>query len=146
MNDPHSSQEQHTGSQDTDGANGPQRGSLPPRPWERSGAELSAAERARGDLLLARIVDFARLLWELGLDVGPGRIVELADSLPLINVGRREEFYTFLKVSLVSKHEQEPIFDQAFAYFWRARGPGTGGTAHEPEDAPRRRSLALPSH
>ncbi|MGZ3602841.1 MAG: vWA domain-containing protein, partial [Ktedonobacterales bacterium] len=71
---------------------------------------------------------------------------ELAESLPLINVGHREEFYTFLKVSLVSKHEQEPIFDQAFAYFWRARGPGTGGTAHEPEDAPRRRALALPSH
>ncbi|MGZ3679290.1 MAG: vWA domain-containing protein, partial [Ktedonobacterales bacterium] len=146
MNDPHSSQDQHTEAQVTDGAHGQQRGPLPPRPWERSGAELSEAERARGDLLLARIVDFARLLWELGLDVGPGRIVELAESLPLINVGRREEFYTFLKVSLVSKHEQEPIFDQAFAYFWRARGPGTGGTAHEPEDAPRRRALALPSH
>jgi uncharacterized protein len=132
--------------QDTGGATDLQRGPLPPRLWETPGAELSEAERARGDLLLARIVDFARLLWELGLDVGPGRTVELAESLPLINVGRRDEFYTFLKVSLVSKHEQEPIFDQAFAYFWRARGPGTGGTAHEPEDAPRRRSLALPAH
>ncbi|MGZ3681554.1 MAG: hypothetical protein ACXWQR_24610, partial [Ktedonobacterales bacterium] len=135
MDTQHSNQEQHTEPQDTGGTNGLQRGPLPPRLWETPGAELSEAERARGDLLLARIVDFARLLWELGLDVGPGRIVELAESLPLINVGRRDEFYTFLKVSLVSKHEQEPIFDQAFAYFWRAPGPGTGGTAHEPEDA-----------
>ena len=33
---------------------------------------LSEIEAARGDLLLARIIDFARFLWELGLDIGPG--------------------------------------------------------------------------
>ena len=58
---------------------------------------------AQADLLLARIVDFARLLWELGLDIGPGSVVEVAQSLPLINVGRMDEFYTFLKISLVTK-------------------------------------------
>lgn len=150
MDDTHTTDTQRIESHDTGDAHttadAVQRGSLPPRPWETPGVELSDAERTHGDLLLARIVDFARLLWELGLDVGPGRTIELAESLPLIDVGRREEFYTFLKVSLVSKHEQEQIFDQAFAYFWRPRGPGTGGTAHEPEDAPRRRALALPSH
>jgi uncharacterized protein len=99
-------------------------------------AHLASDELGRGDLLLARIVDFARLLWELGLDVGPGRVIEVARSLPLINVGRRTEFYTCLKVTLVSKHEQEPLFDAAFAYFWRppaARGRerrGDGPLAH----------------
>ena len=90
-------------------------------------AHLAHEELGRGDLLLARIVDFARLLWELGLDVGPGRVIEVARSLPLINVGRRTEFYTCLKVTLVSKHEQEPLFDAAFAYFWR---PPAGSAAY----------------
>ncbi|HLY31552.1 MAG TPA: hypothetical protein VKQ36_11015, partial [Ktedonobacterales bacterium] len=106
---------------------------------------LTDAEEARGELLLARVVDFTRLLWELGLDVGPGRVVELAQSLPLVNVASRDEFYLFLKVNLVSKHEQEPIFDQAFAYFWRIPGAG-GDQPPASEDARRRQALALPAH
>jgi uncharacterized protein len=111
--------------------------------------ELTLEEQGRGDLLLARIVDFTRFLWELGLDVGPGRVVEVAETLPYINVGRRTEFYTFLKVHLVSKHEQQPIFDQAFAYFWRSQVH----TERAPEEdllenARKRRQpgLALPAH
>src|SRR5215831_7108189 len=114
---------------------------------EREAPHLTAEELQRGEVLLARIVDFARLLWELGLDVGPGRVIDVARSLPLINVGRRAEFYACLKVTLVSKHEQEPLFDAAFAYFWR---PPAGSPAyHEmPEDerARVRRVLSLPSH
>ncbi|HEX6799305.1 MAG TPA: VWA domain-containing protein [Ktedonobacterales bacterium] len=107
---------------------------------------LTPAEEVRGELLLVRIVDFARLLWELGLDVGPGRIVDLAESLPLINVGRRQEFYTFLKVNLVSKHEQEPIFDLAFAYYWAGAGQGKEGQNPLEQQQRRGRGLALPSH
>src|SRR5579859_4541167 len=106
----------------------------------------TSSERAQAELLLARIVDFARLLWELGLDVGTGQVVEVAESLRLVNVGRRQEFYTFLKVNFVSKHEQEPVFDQAFAYFWRSRGGKGQGTAPELERNRSRRALALPSH
>jgi uncharacterized protein with von Willebrand factor type A (vWA) domain len=113
-------------------------------------AELSPEERGHGDLLLARIIDFARLLWELGLDVGPGRVVDLARSLPLIDVGRRADFYTLLKVSLLSKHEQEALFDAAFAYFW---APPGGAGRRPPDDerragrtGERRRGLALPRH
>ncbi len=108
---------------------------------------ITELDRAQADLLLARIVDFARLLWELGLDVGPGSVVEVVQSLPLINVGRMDEFYTFLKVSLVTKHEQEAIFDQAFLYFWQPRG--AGGLNQMPQESQRkqaRRTLALPSH
>lgn len=108
---------------------------------------ITPAERAQGELLLARIVDFARLLWELGLDVGPGRVVEVADSLPLINVADRVEFYTFLKLNLVSKHEQEAIFDAAFAYFWRGRGENPNTRDRDEEERQRaRRTLALPRH
>jgi len=107
-------------------------------------AHLSEQELARGDLLLARIVDFSRLLHELGLDIGPGRVVELSESLPLIDVGNRAEFYTFLKVNLVSKHEQEATFDAAFIYFWLARGAASAATQQQLDAAQRKRGLALP--
>jgi uncharacterized protein with von Willebrand factor type A (vWA) domain len=107
--------------------------------------QLDASEAARGELLLARIVDFSRLLWELGLDVGTGRVVELAETLPLIDVADREAFYTALKVSLVSKHEYQGTFDAAFAYYWRAPSDGVAALAAELEVA-RRRTLPLPGH
>ncbi len=116
-------------------------------PSSSSPTPLTSLELAQADLLLARIVDFARLLWELGLDVGPGRVVEVAESLPIINVGRMDEFYTFLKISLVSKHEQEAIFNQAFLYFWRPRGGETPNEVPlEPDRKHGRRTLALPQH
>ncbi|HUY78115.1 MAG TPA: VWA domain-containing protein [Ktedonobacterales bacterium] len=120
--------------------------SLLPTPVGRGrGLGLDATELRRGEWLLARITDFTRLLWELGLDVGPGRVVELAQSLSLVDVGDPTAFYLFLKVSLVSKHEQEPIFDQAFAYFWRAAGgaDAAGGASDDPRN---QRRLALPAH
>ena len=108
---------------------------------------LSDEEMMRGDLILARIIDFTRLLWELGFDIGPGRVVELTESLALINIASQDELYTLLKVSLVSKHEQQIIFDLAFAYFWRS--PNAGGAPHleaQLEAAAQRRSLAMPEH
>jgi uncharacterized protein with von Willebrand factor type A (vWA) domain len=108
---------------------------------------LNDDEMMRGDLILARIIDFTRLLWELGFDIGPGRVVELAESLSLINIASQDELYTLLKVSLVSKHEQQIIFDLAFAYFWRS--PNANAAPHleaQLEAAAQRRSLAMPEH
>lgn len=112
---------------------------------EQRDALLDAAQYARGDVLLARIVDFTRLLWELGMDVGAGRAVEIAQSLPLVNVTNRGDFYSFLKVNLVSRHEQEQLFDQAFAFFWRSRHAGGSQIADE-SNRHHRRALALPAH
>ena len=53
---------------------------------------LTDEEMMRGDLILARLIDFTRLLWELGFDIGPGRVVELAESLALINIASQDEF------------------------------------------------------
>ena len=105
-------------------------------------------EVARGELLLARIIDFARFLWELGLDIGPGRVVELVESLPLIDIGEREEFYTFLKVSLVSKREQlRRSSTMAFAYFWLARSmPATDAPTRSCKMRRRSARAALASH
>lgn len=108
---------------------------------------LSNEEMMRGELVLARIIDFTRFLWELGFDIGPGRVVELAESLALINIASRDELYALLKVSLVSKHEQQILFDLAFAYFWRS--PNAANIPHldaQLEAASQRRGLALPEH
>ncbi|HEY7022662.1 MAG TPA: VWA domain-containing protein [Ktedonobacterales bacterium] len=123
-------------SDETPGANGAQATS--------GDISLKDVELARGELLLARILDFGRFLWELGLDIGPGRMVEVVESLPLIDIGVREDFYTFLKVSLVSKREQLATFDDAFAYFWLARS--MPATDLPPGAQMRRRNLALPAH
>ncbi|HEX8730638.1 MAG TPA: VWA domain-containing protein, partial [Ktedonobacterales bacterium] len=103
-------------------------------------------EQRRGELLLAKIVDFTRLLWEMGLDIGPGRVVEVVRSLPLVNMGVRQEFYYFLKANLVSRHEQEATFDAAFAWYWREPGQTLTSPPPELENAPRRKrsAVALP--
>jgi uncharacterized protein with von Willebrand factor type A (vWA) domain len=115
-------------------------------PSEFQPAELTDNDRAGGELLLARIVDFCHLLWEMGLDVGPGRVVEIANSLHLIRLSSRNEFYNFLKVNLVSRHEQEAAFDVAFAWFWRR--PDAPSAAAPPEieqaRAKRRSTVSLP--
>lgn len=115
-------------------------------PSEFSPAVLTDDERAGGELLLARIVDFCHMLWEMGLDVGPGRVVEVANSLHLVRLSSREEFYHFLKANLVSRHEQEAAFDVAFAWFWRTPGkPSTSAPAElEQARAKRRSTVALP--
>lgn len=118
----------------------------PFNPAEFQPAELSEGDRAGGELLLARIVDFCHLLWEMGLDVGPGRVVEVANSLGLINLSSRSEFYHFLKVNLVSRHEQEAAFDVAFAWFWRRPDQPNAQPPAEIEQARARRrsTVSLP--
>lgn len=114
-------------------------------PVEHAGS-LSTEEWARGDVALARIIDFTRFLWELGLDIGPGRVVELVESLPLIDVTDRDEFYTFLKVSLVTKHEHDAVFDLAFAYFWQRHPDGVKQPLPAELAERQRHGLAVPAH
>ena len=103
---------------------------------------ISADEQMRGALLLARIIDFTRMLWEMGLDIGPGRVVEVVEGLPLVNLGSRSEFYHYLRANLVSRHEQEATFDAAFAWFWRRADQPLTTPPPELEAAPRRRRTA----
>ncbi len=83
--------------------------------------ELSERDRERGLQLQRKLVEFGRLLWDMGLDVGPGRLIEASETLSLIDVRNREDFYHALKCNLLSRHEQEPVFDQAFFYFWQLK-------------------------
>jgi len=69
--------------------------------------------------LLHNLLLFGRLLRGLGLDVNPGRMIDLTHSLAYIDLGRRQDFYYATRTLLVHRHEDMPLFDAAFEAFWR---------------------------
>jgi len=82
---------------------------------------LRPIEIERGERLLYRLTEFGRILWEVGIDVGPRKMLELAETLNYVDVTSKEDFYNTLKCSLLAKHEQEAVFDQMFLYYWYIR-------------------------
>jgi uncharacterized protein with von Willebrand factor type A (vWA) domain len=66
---------------------------------------------------------FARLLRAAGLRIGPDRVIDCVRALEIAGAAqfppRRDDWYWTMSAVLLSKHEQRPIFDQAFHIFWR---------------------------
>ena len=69
--------------------------------------------------LLHNLLLFGRLLRGLGLDVNTGRVMDLVVALGHVQIGRRDDFYNAARCLLVHRHEDLPLFDQAFIQFWR---------------------------
>lgn len=80
------------------------------------------ALRGQGKALVHNLVLFGRLLRGLGLDVNPGRVIDLTNALNHINIGQKQDFYHTARSLLVHKREDIPLFDQAFELFWRKHG------------------------
>lgn len=74
--------------------------------------------------LLHNLILFGRVLRGLGLDVNPGRMLDLVQALDTIQIGRKEDFYYTLRCLLVHRHEDFPLFDEAFELFWRKPAEG----------------------
>jgi len=68
---------------------------------------------------LHNLIIFGRVLRGLGLDVNPGRMIDLVQALDLIDINRREDFYHTTRSLLVHRLADIPLFDQAFELFWR---------------------------
>jgi uncharacterized protein with von Willebrand factor type A (vWA) domain len=81
-----------------------------------------SAEPAGGGKLLHNLMLFGRLLRGVGLDVNPGRMIDVVQALEYTNVGSKRDFYYTLRSLLVHKKEELPLFDEAFARFWRRPG------------------------
>jgi uncharacterized protein len=66
---------------------------------------------------------FARLLRAAGLRIGPDRVLDCVRALEITGAlqfpPRRDDWYWTMSAVLLSRQEQRPIFDQAFAIFWR---------------------------
>jgi uncharacterized protein with von Willebrand factor type A (vWA) domain len=69
--------------------------------------------------LLHNLLLFGRVLRGLGLDVNPGRMMDLVSALEFIEIGNKSDFYFAARTLLVHEREDLPLFDEAFELFWR---------------------------
>jgi uncharacterized protein with von Willebrand factor type A (vWA) domain len=72
-----------------------------------------------GGRLAINVMHFARLLRRAGLPVGSAETVAAAEALTHVELGDRQVVQAALRTVMVRRHEQQPLFDQAFALFWR---------------------------
>ena len=69
--------------------------------------------------LLHNLLLFSRILHALGLEVNPGRMIELQEAFAHVPIGRKSDFYHTLRTFLVKRKQDLPLFDEAFNLFWR---------------------------
>ena len=69
--------------------------------------------------LLHNLLIFGDVLRHLGLITHPGRMLDVLRALEHIDIGRRQDFYHTLRVLLVHRRRDLPLFDEAFRTFWR---------------------------
>ena len=71
--------------------------------------------------LAENIAWFARALRKAGLKVGPGAVVDAVEAVAAAGIGGRDDLYWTLHAVFVKRHEDTPVFDQAFRIFFRKR-------------------------
>jgi hypothetical protein len=69
--------------------------------------------------LAENIVHFARILRRAGIRVGPRQVLDAVEAVEAGGIGTRDDFYWTLRATLIKRHEEHDIFDQAFHVFWR---------------------------
>ena len=73
------------------------------------------------DAVVRHVVTFGRVLREVGLEVGPGRVADALRGLDSVDLERQDDVYFALRQTLVSRHDELELFDRAFnAWFLRA--------------------------
>ena len=88
-------------------------------------SEHSTESRAPGGVaLLHNLLLFSRILHALGLEVTPGRMVEIQEAFVHVPIGRKSDFYHTLRTFLVKRKQDLSLFDEAFELFWRKRFDG----------------------
>ncbi|HEU0292806.1 MAG TPA: VWA domain-containing protein [Anaerolineales bacterium] len=74
--------------------------------------------------LLHNLLLFGRVLRGLGLDVNPGRMMDLVSALDYVEIGNKADFFYAARTLLVHEREDLPLFDEAFELFWRKPAEG----------------------
>lgn len=69
--------------------------------------------------LAENVVHFARILRGAGIPIGSDKMIDAVRALPLTGLERREDWHATLSALFLTRHEQQAIFDEAFARFWR---------------------------
>src|ERR687897_3831693 len=76
----------------------------------------------QGSAIVQHVVTFGRVLREVGIEVGPGRVADAVRALGAVDLTRQEDVYFALRQTLVSRHDELEFFDRAFVA-WFLRGP-----------------------
>ena len=72
--------------------------------------------------LLQHILGFVHLLRTMGVDVGPGQALDLVQSLEHAPITSRDDFRAAASCTLIQRREDLPLFDAAWAFYWRTPG------------------------
>ncbi len=75
--------------------------------------------------LLHNLVLFGRVLRGLGIEVNPGRMIEVSQALQFVQISQKSDFYHTLRSLLVNRRHDLEKFDMAFDLFWKR--PTGGG-------------------
>ncbi len=75
-----------------------------------------------GDVFVRHVVTFGRVLREVGLEIGPGRVMDALRGLDSVDLARQEDVYFTLRQTLVSRRDELELFDRAF-FAWFLRAP-----------------------
>ncbi len=70
-------------------------------------------------MIAENIVHFARVLRTAGLTVGPDRVLAAMAAVEAVGVERRDDVHAALSAVMISRYEQQLLFDAAFDAFWR---------------------------
>ncbi len=86
---------------------------------------------------LDNLLAFGRFLRGAGIDVHPGRMIDVVEALRHVNVAARDEVYHTCRTLLVHSPDQIPVFNRAFDEFWRERvlsvpSSATGASGRRP--------------
>ena len=73
--------------------------------------------------LVTNLLLFNRVLRGAGLQVHHGRLVDAIRALEWIGVGSRTDVRAVLRALLVHRHDDLPVFDEAFDLFFRTHDP-----------------------
>ena len=71
--------------------------------------------------VVLNLLKFGRVLRRAGIDVHPGRLLDVIEALGHVNLVERSDVYHACRSLLVHRHEQLDTFDRAFERFWRTR-------------------------
>ena len=69
--------------------------------------------------ILHSLTLFGEMLRRVGLEVGSGNMLDLVRATEHVSIGKRGEFFQAARSILVHRKQDLPIFDEAFAVFWR---------------------------
>ncbi|HVE22608.1 MAG TPA: VWA domain-containing protein [Acidocella sp.] len=70
--------------------------------------------------LAQNVLHFARLLRRTGLRIGTAESLAAIEALTLVDISDRDSVHDALRAVMIHAREELPLFDQAFALFWRA--------------------------